>query len=241
MPRCLECNSAFFKTLEIRVPLDVDCSDASEKRVYYKKRCKRCKHKFFVEKNLNDKTTRYIAHHLWEEGIRVATGYELNNGGFQIMVGEYTRRMSRNPESFNRYMKKMDREKKKTLCLQNKSAVQESIMPKSKAALKNQNKKSGIFPRFLSALKDRYHHVLQVIDEALASDNLKDRIWAVEQILKRTKPEADMEMSEKAFEVSNRLKTKSSQLLDSARISEMTEQELLAAIRDALSERGHDE
>lgn len=120
MPRCLECNSAFFKTLEIRVPLETMSKKQTQRRyqpapdkiVYYKKRCKRCKYKFFIEKNLSTRETKFIPFKRWEEAVRVATGYELNNGGFQIMVGEYTRRMSKNPESFNRYLKKIKREKR---------------------------------------------------------------------------------------------------------------------------------
>ncbi|MGE0201393.1 MAG: hypothetical protein AB7P76_10545 [Candidatus Melainabacteria bacterium] len=46
----------------------------------------------------------------------------------------------------------------------------------------------SLFARMMAAMKDRTHRVLQVIDEALDSENLKDRIWAVEQILKRIKP-----------------------------------------------------
>ncbi|MEB3245877.1 MAG: hypothetical protein VKJ06_07840 [Vampirovibrionales bacterium] len=38
----------------------------------------------------------------------------------------------------------------------------------------------------LGALKKRLSQVLMVIDDALHSDALRDRIWAVEQILKRT-------------------------------------------------------
>lgn len=35
------------------------------------------------------------------------------------------------------------------------------------------------------ALKDRFSKVLQVIDDALDSENIKDRTWAVDIILKR--------------------------------------------------------
>lgn len=51
------------------------------------------------------------------------------------------------------------------------------------------SKTMGLFPklkRFWEALGDRYQRALQVIDEALASDNLKDKIWAVDLILKKT-------------------------------------------------------
>lgn len=110
-------------------------------------------------------------------------------------------------------------------------------MPKE-LTKQNQKKPSsktrvGLFPKFLSALKERYHHVLQVIDDALASDNLKDRIWAVEQILKRTKPEVQPEAtSASAKELKKSIKKIQ---LDSKTISAMTDQELLAAIQKVLS------
>ncbi len=40
--------------------------------------------------------------------------------------------------------------------------------------------------RLISALQKRYKHILHVIDEALQSENIKDKIWAVEQIIKRS-------------------------------------------------------
>lgn len=49
--------------------------------------------------------------------------------------------------------------------------------------------KRGLIPKlkgFLESLGDRYQRALQVIDEALASDSLKDKIWAVDLILKKT-------------------------------------------------------
>ncbi len=46
--------------------------------------------------------------------------------------------------------------------------------------------------KFMKSLQDRYHKVLGVLDEALDSENLKDKIWAVELILKRLKPEGHL-------------------------------------------------
>ncbi len=40
--------------------------------------------------------------------------------------------------------------------------------------------------RLITALQKRYKHILHVIDEALQSENIKDKIWAVEQIIKRS-------------------------------------------------------
>lgn len=41
---------------------------------------------------------------------------------------------------------------------------------------------------FVDALGDRYQRALQVVDEALASDNLKEKMWAVNLILKQAPP-----------------------------------------------------
>jgi hypothetical protein len=43
--------------------------------------------------------------------------------------------------------------------------------------------------KLFDALSQRYQRALGVIDEALDSDSLKDKIWAVDQIFKRTLPE----------------------------------------------------
>ncbi len=55
----------------------------------------------------------------------------------------------------------------------------------------NPRKKSSKPPnpvaKLVGALTQRLHHIVAVIDDALHSDNLKDRIWAVEQLLKRLK------------------------------------------------------
>lgn len=59
--------------------------------------------------------------------------------------------------------------------------------------LRKRPSKTGLLPKLkglLDALGDRYHRVLQVIDEALESDSLKDRIWAVDLILKKTPTDA---------------------------------------------------
>jgi hypothetical protein len=89
--------------------------------------------------------------------------------------------------------------------------------------------KRGLLPKlkgFMDALGERYHRVIQVIDEALASESLKDKIWAVDLILKRTpgpealptsKPEAEAETTP-------------------ADLASLSETELLAEIRKHLKD-----
>ena len=49
----------------------------------------------------------------------------------------------------------------------------------------------SIVQRLADALQQRWKSIVHVIDEALQSESLKDRIWAVEQLLKRLKPDTD--------------------------------------------------
>lgn len=47
--------------------------------------------------------------------------------------------------------------------------------------------------QFVAGLQSRLHRILGVIDDALDSENLKDRVWAVDQLLKRLKVETLLE------------------------------------------------
>lgn len=49
----------------------------------------------------------------------------------------------------------------------------------------------NIMQRLGDALQQRWKSIVHVIDEALQSESLKDRIWAVEQLLKRLKPDTE--------------------------------------------------
>ena len=49
----------------------------------------------------------------------------------------------------------------------------------------------NVVQRLADALQQRWKSIVHVIDEALQSESLKDRIWAVEQLLKRLKPDSD--------------------------------------------------
>lgn len=86
--------------------------------------------------------------------------------------------------------------------------------------------KSGLLPKlkgFMESLSDRYHRVLQVIDEALASESLKDKIWAVDLILKKTpNPETVRKSTEKK--------------LDPTTLAQMDDAELLRQIRGHLKD-----
>lgn len=80
----------------------------------------------------------------------------------------------------------------------------------------------------VAALKQRFARVLQVIDEALNSPEFRERIWAVEQILKRLKP------NEKAREKSATRPAKKKKPAVREDFSALSEPELLAKIQALL-------
>lgn len=89
---------------------------------------------------------------------------------------------------------------------------------------------SGILPKLkqlLDALADRYQRVLGVIDEALDSESMKDKIWAVDLILKRT-PTAETTTETSA---SGKKTKKEASSLDPAELEQLSEQELLNRVR----------
>jgi hypothetical protein len=93
-----------------------------------------------------------------------------------------------------------------------------------RASRKPPNKK-GFLPKlkaFMEGLGDRYHRALLVIDEALASDNLKDKIWAVDLILKRT-PSVETDSQPK--------QRKGHDILSTEAISQLSDTELVEQIR----------
>jgi hypothetical protein len=92
--------------------------------------------------------------------------------------------------------------------------------------------KKGLLPKlkgFLEGLGDRYQRVLQVIDEALASESLKDKIWAVDLILKRTPPpEALSDTPENSRSAAG--------TPDLSGLEQLSDAELLARLRQQLGE-----
>ncbi len=102
-------------------------------------------------------------------------------------------------------------------------------MSKEKPSTSKAVNKPGLLPKlktFLNGLADRYQRVLQVIDEALASDSLKDKIWAVDLILKRTPMETPATKGQT-------IKPPAAENLET-----LNEAELLARIRKHLSSGG---
>jgi hypothetical protein len=95
------------------------------------------------------------------------------------------------------------------------------------AARKSKNGLITKLKTFVDALGDRYQRALQVIDEALASDSLKDKIWAVDLILKRTPtPTPDVETPRK----------EAAELPSAAALDGLSDAELLNRIRGYLQD-----
>lgn len=93
---------------------------------------------------------------------------------------------------------------------------------------KNNDKKPdkpGRLKQLMDALKDRYHRVVEVIDEALDSENLRDKIWAVDQLFKRLKVDLSAEPKEAATK----------KILDEKTIKKMTDDELMDSIQQLLT------
>lgn len=89
--------------------------------------------------------------------------------------------------------------------------------------------KRGLLPKlrgFMDALSDRYQQALQVIDEALASESLKDKIWAVDLILKKTPAPEKTQPPEKPAE----------KPLSPAELGQLSDAELLSKIRSHLKD-----
>lgn len=78
-------------------------------------------------------------------------------------------------------------------------------------------------------LQQRASHIIQVVDDALSSDNLKDRIWAVELLMKRLRPADDDNAKREKAE-------KKRKLPSSKKINAMTDEELHAAINQLLED-----
>lgn len=64
-------------------------------------------------------------------------------------------------------------------------------VPEKSTAVKTTRAILSPLQKLVKAFKDRYESVLRVIDDALASENLRDRIWAAELLMKRAEKAAE--------------------------------------------------
>lgn len=85
--RCENCQSLFFKTLETRFL-------AENEAILYKKRCKRCKYKYLVRKDISTSQVHTASYSEWTQGRKIATSTTKVSERAKIFVSEYTGRMS---------------------------------------------------------------------------------------------------------------------------------------------------
>lgn len=95
MVQCSHCYSLFFKTLEVRVSKDSE--------ILYKKRCKRCKRKALFKKDRLNAALKPLSLPDWHAGQKVS----LNGYRAQLLVSEYTRKISRPAERQASYLKQI--------------------------------------------------------------------------------------------------------------------------------------
>lgn len=91
---------------------------------------------------------------------------------------------------------------------------------------------TGLLPKLknlLDALSDRYQRVLGVIDEALDSDSMKDKIWAVDLILKRTPTDTPSTPTDGKGK-------KADAQLNPTDLEQLSEQELLNRVRSYIQD-----
>ena len=86
------------------------------------------------------------------------------------------------------------------------------------------------FKKMAKAFSERYQDVMRVIDEALTSENLRERIWAVDQILKRANP--DKADAEPKTRVQKQMEQQPDSAVDKAsgNLSVLSDEELLLRI-----------
>ncbi len=85
--------------------------------------------------------------------------------------------------------------------------------------------------KLMEAFHKRFHRIIEVIDDALNSEQLKDRIWAVEQMLKRVKLDA----------IPESFKNKKNPKNKDKKITELSDDELLKEIKKIIKSDGQDD
>jgi hypothetical protein len=101
--RCENCQSLFFKTLETRVL-------AENASILYKKRCKRCKFKYLIRKDVVAGRLQPASYEEWTLGSKIKNqstySKKVSERG-RIFVSEYTERISRPAEEPLPYLQKI--------------------------------------------------------------------------------------------------------------------------------------
>jgi len=100
--RCEHCASLFFKTLETRYSQE-------NQSVLYKKRCKRCKFKCLVRKDIASGASQAATREEWRLAQKVSlpiSGKTYERG--RVFISEYALQVSRSAEAGGRYLNRLD-------------------------------------------------------------------------------------------------------------------------------------
>ncbi len=100
MCRCHNCHSVFFKTLDVRI-LKNKTQKSAPPDLLYKKRCKRCKFKYFFLKSLPSGRTEPATFELWSQGEPIKESVSVRP---KILVSEYTQRVSQPADTLIPYL-----------------------------------------------------------------------------------------------------------------------------------------
>lgn len=101
--QCENCQSLFFKTLETRI-------SSENAAIYYKKRCKRCKYKYLVKKNIPQGPLRQASRLEWLKATKIQTsGAAGISERAKILVGEYTQKISNPTDRMQAYLRRIHR------------------------------------------------------------------------------------------------------------------------------------
>lgn len=100
--QCNHCASLFFKTLETRYI-------GGSQSILYKKRCKRCKYKCLVRKDIANGTCQTASIEEWAAGQTVSlpsAGKPCERG--RVFISEYALQVSRSADESARYLKRLN-------------------------------------------------------------------------------------------------------------------------------------
>ncbi|MGE0201394.1 MAG: hypothetical protein AB7P76_10550 [Candidatus Melainabacteria bacterium] len=102
MARCPNCSAVFFKTLGTRI---VSATANVGITLVYKKRCKRCKLKYFFIRHLPENRTELTHYETWCQAREICELGVTAPGPMRVTAGEYTRRVARGSDQTGGYLR----------------------------------------------------------------------------------------------------------------------------------------
>ncbi|MDX2083828.1 MAG: hypothetical protein SFZ03_00365 [Candidatus Melainabacteria bacterium] len=119
---CPQCASHFFKTLDRRYQtFNTPVSTAQVLTIYEKRRCKRCKFKWFVQRCVNRHgpvgASVWVGYAQWMQAVPLSrsTRQLMEQQGCRLMASEYSHRVSRGADRAQNYLKGIARAQQQRL------------------------------------------------------------------------------------------------------------------------------